>query len=165
VVQVNISPGGVPKRPIASAHVGPLGVEGDDHAHPKYHGGPSKAVLLIASELIDQLAAEGFPVFYGALGENFTTRGLDPRQWRTGQRFRMPGGLILELTTVRVPCSTLDIYRHPNGRPIQQEIYDKVVKAGDPSSPKWALSGFYASVVQPGPVEPGVPIVLLDQVV
>jgi MOSC domain-containing protein YiiM len=66
---------------------------------------------------------------------------------------------------VRTPCATLDVYRHPDGRAIQKEIYDSAVKAGDPTSPRWALSGFYAAVVQPGPVFPGAPIVLLDQVV
>ena len=36
---------------------------------------------------------------------------------------------------------------------------------GDTSSPRWALGGFYASVVQPGIIRPGDPISLLDQVV
>ena len=38
------------------------------------------------------------------------------------------------------------------------QIYDKHVKAGDPSSPRWGMSGWYASVVSPGPVAPGDPI-------
>ena len=58
------------------------------------------------------------------------------------------GGARLELTKIRVPCDTLDIY----GPTIKQEIYDKRVKAGDPASPRWGLSGFYASVIEPGPV-------------
>ena len=66
---------------------------------------------------------------------------------RIGQQLRA-GGAILELTIVRVPCVTLDIY----GPAIKQEIYDKRVKAGDPGSPRWGMSGFYASVIEPGPV-------------
>ena len=66
---------------------------------------------------------------------------------RLGQRLRA-GGALLELTKVRVPCATLDVY----GPAIKQEIYDRRVKAGDPTSPRWGMSGFYASVIEPGPV-------------
>ena len=48
---------------------------------------------------------------------------------------------------------------------IQKAVYDAQVKAGDPSSPRWALAGFYASVVQTGIVRRGDPISLLDQMV
>jgi MOSC domain-containing protein YiiM len=121
-------------------------------------------VLLIAAETYDRLQARGFPVFYGAFGENFTTRGIDPAGMRAGQRYRV-GNVLIELTKVRTPCATLDVFRHPDGRPVQKEIYDAAVKAGDPSSPRWALSGFYASVLQPGLLFPGSPIVLLDHAV
>jgi MOSC domain-containing protein YiiM len=92
-------------------------------------------------------AAHGYPVYYGALGENLTTRGLDPREMRAGQRFRV-GQAVIELTQVRGPCKSLDVY----GPEIKNEIYDAAVKAGDTSSPRWARSGFYAAVVRPGPV-------------
>jgi len=104
-------------------------------------------VLLITAEAIAELAAHGFPVYYGALGENLTTRGIDRRLLRTGQRFRA-GSALIELTKVRGPCATLDIY----GPAIQRAIYDAQVDAGDFGSPRWALSGFYAAVVQPGVV-------------
>src|SRR6266478_2930676 len=147
IVQINISRGGVPKRPIPEGSITPLGLEGDLCAHPHIHGGPRQAVLLIAAETVDDLIARGYPVYYGALGENLTTRGLDRRQLRVGQTLRA-GGALLELTKVRVPCSTLDVY----GPTIKQEIYDPRVKAGDPTSPRWGMSGFYASVIEPGPV-------------
>src|ERR1019366_1380963 len=50
IVQVNISPGGLPKRAIAEGWITPLGIEGDLHAHPNIHGGPLKAILIIAAE-------------------------------------------------------------------------------------------------------------------
>ena len=118
VLQINISRGGIPKRPIDEAEVTTLGVVGDDHAHPQLHGGPRQALLLITSEGIDVLSAQGFPVFYGALGENLTTHGLDRRKMRTGQRYRI-GGILVELTKIRVPCDTLSIY----GPGIQKAIY------------------------------------------
>ena len=160
IIQVNLSPGGVPKRPVAEAFLGPLGLEGDAVAHPAIHGGPQKAVLLISSEAIDELIAKGYPLFYGALGENLTTKGLDRTQMRPGQRYRA-GGAIIEITKLRRPCNTLNIY----GPGIQQEIYDERIKAGDTSSPKWGLPGFYASIIRPGHVSAGAPIALIEQAV
>jgi len=151
-MQINVSRlGGVPKRPVAEARVTPFGIEGDACAHPNIHGGPRKAVLLLPAEAVDALRERGYPVFYGALGENFTTRGLDPKQLRLGQQVRIGGEVLIELTAVRRPCSTLDVY----GPAIKDEIYDERVKAGDPSSPRWGWSGFYAAVLQPGAVRPG----------
>lgn len=157
IVQINVSPGGIPKRPIAAGMITPLGLAGDSCAHPQIHGGPRQAVLLIAAETIDELKALGYPVFYGALGENLTTRGLDRRQLRIGHQLRA-GVAVLEITKVRGPCAALDIY----GPAIKQEIYDSRVMAGDATSPRWGMSGFYARVIQPGPVHPDDAVVILS---
>ena len=159
ISQINISHGGVPKHPVPDAMVHPLGVEGDAHAHPHIHGGPNQAILLITSEAIEELRSQGFPVYPGALGENVTTEGIDRRQMRAGQRYRL-GDVIIELTKVRAPCNQLDGY----GAGIHQAMYNKpAVKAGDASTPTWAISGFYAAVIQGGMIRVGAPIVLLDQ--
>ena len=127
-----------------------LGFEGDRHAHPGIHGGPDKAVLLASEELIGELAARGYPLVAGSLGENLTTRGIDFSLLRVGDRLRA-GAAIIEITQPRGPCSALDIY----GEGLREEIYDARVKALDPSSPRWGWSGFYASVLRPGPVGAG----------
>jgi MOSC domain-containing protein YiiM len=145
IIQINTSAGGVPKRPVPEAEIHPLGLAGDGHAHPEIHGGPRKAVLLIAAEVVDDLVARGYPVFYGALGENLTTRGIDVRRFRIGDQVRA-GGAVLEITQPRFPCTALDIY----GKGIQREIYDAQVRALDPLSPKWGMSGLYARVLVPG---------------
>lgn len=150
IIQVNISRGGLPKHAIDAGFIGSVGIEGDLHAHPQFHGGPRKAILIIASETVELLKARGYPVFPGALGENLTTRGLEIRDLRLGDEIRA-GGAILEITVPRVPCASLDVY----GPSIKQEIFDARVKALDPSSPRWGMSGFYASVRSPGPVAPG----------
>ncbi len=147
IIQINISRGGLPKRSIPEGILTPLGFEGDLCAHPQLHGGPNQAVLLIAAEVIDELTARGYPLFYGALGENLTTLGFDRSRLRIGDRLRA-GGATLEISKVRVPCAALDVY----GPTIKQEIYDKRVKAGDPASPRWGMSGFYARVIESGPV-------------
>jgi MOSC domain-containing protein YiiM len=141
----------------------PLGLQGDNHAHPQIHGGPQKAILLIANEGIEYLKSLGYPVYPGALGENITTLGLDFRQLRFGQRFRV-GHAFIELTRMRVPCSTLDIYNDA-GSHIQDAIFDNLVKAGDPLSPRWGLSGFYGRVLEPGVIRQNDIIALADQAV
>jgi MOSC domain-containing protein YiiM len=158
IVQVSISPGGLPKRAVPGGFVATLGVEGDGHFHPGIHGGPRKAILLIAAEVVEELHQRGYPVFFGAMGENFTTRGIDVRNLRIGDRIRA-GGAMLEITQPRGPCTALDIY----GPTIKQEIYDQRVKALDHTSPRWGMSGFYASVVQPGPACPGDIITVVSQ--
>ena len=104
-------------------------------------------MLLIAAEVVDELAARGYPVFYGALGENLTTRGIRVQDLRAGDQLRA-GAALLEITRPRGPCSALHIY----GESIKQEIYDEQVRALDPTSPHWGKSGFYARVLQPGVV-------------
>ncbi len=154
ILQINVSRGGLPKRPVPEAFLTPLGFEGDSVAHPGIHGGPQKAVLLITSETTDELTARGYPLLYGALGENLTTRGLDRGQLRIGMRLRA-GAAVIELTRLRQPCSSLDIY----GPGLQAEIFRKGI---EPSDPAFGLSGFYASVVQPGLVRANDPIEVLD---
>jgi MOSC domain-containing protein YiiM len=155
IVQVSISAGGVPNHAIREGTLGTNGMVGDGWRYP-FHGGPRRAILLITAEGIDSLAAQGFPVHYGALGENLTTRGLDRFLLRLGQRFRA-GETIIELTQVRLPCDTLSVY----GTGIQAAMYDARAQAGDAGSPVWGMSGFYASVVEPGILRPGDTIVLL----
>jgi MOSC domain-containing protein YiiM len=159
IVQLNISNGGLPKRAVLNSFLTPIGLEGDNCAHPEIHGGPQQAVLLITSETIAELTARGYPLFFGALGENLTTLGLDRHALRVGQRFHV-GGALIELTKPRAPCSTLDVY----GPTLQREIYDQHVKKGDTKSARWGMSGFYAAVIEPGPVYVGDAIRLESEV-
>ena len=57
LLQINVSRGGIPKRPIPAAMLTPLGLEGDEHANPQIHGGPDQAVLIMTAETIDELVA------------------------------------------------------------------------------------------------------------
>ncbi|HYL77055.1 MAG TPA: MOSC domain-containing protein [Bryobacteraceae bacterium] len=160
ILHINISPGGVPKRAIPEGIVTIEGIRGDSCAHPAIHGGPRQAVLIITAEGLGELIAQGFPLYPGALGENLTTQGLDRRQMRVGQRYRI-GEVFLEITKLRGPCTTLDVY----GPGIQRAVYDAQVKSGDASSPRWGLGGFYAQVLKPGVIRPHDIITLVDQAV
>jgi MOSC domain-containing protein YiiM len=157
VIQINVSPGGLPKRPILAGIVNPLGIAGDGHSNPQVHGGPRQAILIITSEGVDELKELGFPLYPGAMGENLTTIGLNRRSVRVGQRYRI-GDVLLEITKLRAPCNNLN----PYGPGIQRAVYDQEVKAGNPESQRWGLGGFYASVLRTGTIHPGDPIQLLD---
>jgi MOSC domain-containing protein YiiM len=158
ILQISTSPGGLPKRPVSGGFIASLGIEGDAHALLGIHGGPRQAVLLIAAEVIEELQRRGYPVVFGSLGENLTTRGINVHDLRIGDRLRA-GGALLEITKPRGPCSQLDIY----GAAIKQEIYDSRVKARDHTSPHWGMSGMYLSVVEPGPVRTGDIIAVVAQ--
>ncbi|HKX74242.1 MAG TPA: MOSC domain-containing protein, partial [Acidimicrobiia bacterium] len=75
--QINTSPGGVPKAPIASGEVTVNGMVGDGHNDRVHHGGPDAALCLFSLEVIQEMQREGHPIFPGAAGENLTITGLD----------------------------------------------------------------------------------------
>jgi MOSC domain-containing protein YiiM len=150
------SQGGIPKLAIPSAELTEAGIAGDKWRYP-FHGGRSKAILLVTAEGIDELVAQGFKLFPGAVGENLTTRGLDRRQLRLGQRFSV-GDAAIELAQIRTPCATLDVY----GTGIQAAMLDARAQAGDPESSRWGLSGFYASMVHKGTIRTGDAIRLMS---
>lgn len=107
VAQLNISPGGMPKRPIPSAMVTRDGVAGDWQKNRKYHGGPNRAICIYSEELYAWLREQGVEVRNGDVGENFTTRGLDLLKLAKGDRLRVGERCIIQITDVRVPCSQL----------------------------------------------------------
>ncbi|HZM01158.1 MAG TPA: MOSC domain-containing protein, partial [Planctomycetota bacterium] len=107
VVQVNVSQGGVPKRPVPAAAVTRDGLEGDRQADRRYHGGPGRAVSVWSLELIEALRAEGHPVVPGGAGENLTVAGLDWGAVRPGARLRFAGGVELEVADFAAPCQTI----------------------------------------------------------
>src|SRR4051812_39392381 len=96
VVQINVSRGGIPKGPIDIAQVTTRGIDGDSWAHPRFHGGPKQAVLLISIEDLDWLQERGYPVYPGALGENLSVRGIPFRDIRIGDRYHA-GAAALEI--------------------------------------------------------------------
>lgn len=109
IVSVNVSPGGVPKRPVPRAWIGPLGLDTDAHAEPEpSHGGPDQAVCLYSVESIARVAAEGHQAFPGAYGENLTLEGIELGDLRRGDHLEIgDGGPVLELTGRAEPCQTI----------------------------------------------------------
>lgn len=107
IVSINISAGGIPKRPVPQCEVSEGGLVGDAHDHDK-HNHPDHAVSLLDEERIEALVAEGFPLRPGAVGENLTLRGVDVQSLAPGDRLRFPSGAELEISKMRKPCYVLD---------------------------------------------------------
>ena len=136
IVSVNVSPGGIPKVPVAAGPVSTGGLEGDGHEHDK-HITPLQAICLIDEEDLDDLRAEGFDVGPGVVGENLTVRGLEVDDLRPGDRLRLSGGVVLEYTKARKPCFVLDSIS-----PRLKEVVE-------------GRFGGYAKVITPGEIRPG----------
>jgi len=95
-----------------------LGVAGDAHAgetvkhRSRVARDPSqpnlRQVHLIHAELFDELAAKGFSVAPGALGENVTTRGIDLLGLPRGTVLRIGAEAVVEVTGLRNPCAQID---------------------------------------------------------
>ena len=95
-----------------------LGVEDDAHLgrtvqhRSRVARDPSqpnlRQVHLLHAELHDELAAAGFPVEAGEMGENVTTRGLGLLALPAGARLRLGPDAVVEITGLRNPCAQLD---------------------------------------------------------
>jgi MOSC domain-containing protein YiiM len=139
----------VPKLPVSRARVGSLGLEGDGHRDVQHHGGPDRALCLFALERLEALRAEGHPVAPGVLGENLTVAGLDWSAVGPGDRFRLGGSVVIEVTRFTSPC-----------RNIRGAFHDgECGRVSENRHPGW--SRVYARVLAPGEIRAGDPIARL----
>ena len=98
-----------------------LGVEGDAHcgATVKHRSRVAqnpdqpnlRQVHLMHAELFDELAAAGFTVAPGELGENITTRGVELLGLPVGARLHLGEAAIVELTGLRNPCRQIESFQ------------------------------------------------------
>lgn len=140
VIQVSGSKGGLPKTPLLLAQVDNTGVEGDRQATRRHHGAPVQALCLFSAEVIDEFAAQGHPVTYGATGENLTIRGLDWSKLRAGLELEI-GGVTCRLTAPAVPCSQ-------NSPWFTDGDFSRLSHTKHPGHSRW-----YASVVRGGTIQ------------
>jgi MOSC domain-containing protein YiiM len=123
-------------------HVGPLGLEGDEQADKKHHGGPHMAVLMYSEShypgwrLVEGLAEMG----PGGFGENLTVSGFDETQVCIGDVLEV-GGARLQVASPRAPCA--DISRRWD----REWLLKKVVERRH--------TGWYLRVLSPGVVRAG----------
>ena len=130
------------KGPVTGlARIGTLGLEGDQQADRRYHGGPSRALCCYVREHQEAWAREwGREVHSGEFGENLTISGLDETSAHIGDRFRF-GTAVIEIASARGPCGTLA------ARLGVPDIVLRIRARG------W--TGWYCRVVEPGEATAG----------
>jgi len=141
--QINVSDGGVPKRPVLQGVITNQGLEGDRQRNLRFHGGLERAICLFSAELIERLQDEGHSIDAGLTGENLTLAGIDWERIRPGVVLSVGPEVRLEVTSYTAPCSH-------NGQWFLDGDY---LRISQKTNPGW--SRVYAKVLQGGVVRPG----------
>ncbi|TMQ12315.1 MAG: MOSC domain-containing protein [Deltaproteobacteria bacterium] len=126
------------------------GLVGDAICDPRHHGGDDQAVYAYARADLDMWAAAlGRALDNGGFGENLTTAELDVTGARIGERWRIGRTLVLEVSCPRIPCRTFAGWIGERG------WIRRFTHAARP--------GAYLRVVEPGPVQRGDAIEVVDR--
>ena len=142
VAQLNLSDGGVPKRPVDSVDVTLRGVVGDRQAARQHHGRPLQALCLWSADVIAALQEEGHPIAAGFAGENITLSGIDWSTIRPGAQLRI-GGALAEVSAWATPCKkNAEWFTDRDFNRMNHELH-----------PGWSRA--YAWVREPGSVRTG----------
>jgi MOSC domain-containing protein YiiM len=132
-----------------SVHLRHLGVDGDEQANLKVHGGIDKAVYAYPSEhyafwkeclLKENRMSSQQELVFGSFGENLTTAGLLETEVFIGDIWQI-GSTTLQVTQFREPCFKFNIKMNYSG------AAKKMAQTG--------YSGWYLSVLKPGMIKAG----------
>lgn len=139
---------GICKRPVlGSVEVTELGLHGDHILDSRHHGGVDQAVYAYSADDYEWWARQtGHDYPAGLFGENLTISGL-PSDMYIGDRLLI-GDLVLEVTSARIPCSTLA------ARMADREFGMAFRKAERP--------GIYLRVLNPGAVSSGDSVTMVE---
>ena len=147
---------GIDKRPVSGPVLvtapgpkgtGAVGLDGDRVYDVRHHGGTDQAVYAYAREELDDWQAElGLPLRNGSFGENLTTEGVDVSGALIGERWRVGGDVLLEVSCPRIPCGTFQGWLGRSG------WIKRFTEAARP--------GAYLRVIEPGRVSPGDPVTI-----
>ncbi|MDP4026286.1 MOSC domain-containing protein [Methylobacterium sp. NEAU 140] len=146
---------GIGKTPAAGAvRIGFGGLDGDEQADPRHHGGPEKAVHHYARDHYAawrRALAPAIPACLaapGAFGENLSTRGVTEAEVCVGDLWRA-GSALLQISQARQPCWKLD---HRFGAPGMARRVQTACR-----------TGWYYRVIEPGTVAAGDTLDLVDR--
>ena len=143
IVQINISDGGTPKRPIPQVQITSDGLVGDRQRNLKYHGGLDRAVCLWSAEIIQTLQNEGHPMEPGSAGENITVAGLAWEQLVPDMQLQLGDTVRLLITDYAAPCRHISRY-------FSDRRYSRISQKYHPG-----VSRLYTRVLTPGIVSVG----------
>lgn len=128
-----------------------LGLDGDQQADLKHHGGVDKAVLVLPAN-----AYQRFEVAqpFGFLGENLSIEGIDEDEICLGDRLQI-GMTLLEVTQPRSPCWKLDAQVTTDTKRKRGAFLKAYSQSG--------RVGFYCRVLAGGNVEAGQSVIWLTR--
>lgn len=147
----NGEPSAVSKQPVSGAvALGPRGVAGDEQAYHG-HGGTEKAILHYPAEHYERWRHRfgSFALAPGDLGENITTHGMREENVCLGDRYRIGGSVVVEVSQPRQPCWKL-------GHNAKIRELPRVIQED-------GATGWYYRVVMPGEIEAGMEMELLSR--
>ena len=136
VVQLSVSGGGLPKRPVVSVEVDWSGLDGDRQKTRVHHGRPWQALCLWSAEVIAAFQHAGHPIQRGFAGENITVEGLEWSDVRPGVRLQI-GDVLCEISAYALPCfqnkpffldGNFEVMHHERG-PVSR-VYATVLATG-----------------------------------
>ncbi len=146
VASLFTSHGGVPKHARPTIAVGFAGIEDDVQNDRANHGRPWQAVCLWSTEVIDAFRAGGHPLAPGLAGENITTTGIDWERIVPGVHLQV-GDALLEVSAYAVPCRKNAAWFTDGHFGLMHHRHGFVSRA-------------YATVLRPGRIATGDPVVL-----
>lgn len=118
-----------------------LGIDGDQQADTRHHGGPDKAVLMYSADHFPHWRAFGLAKMAGGgFGENLTVSDFAEPQVCIGDRLRI-GTALFEVSQPREPCSNI------NRRWGRRGVTEEVAQTG--------RGGWYLRVIDVGTLETG----------
>jgi MOSC domain-containing protein YiiM len=142
---------GIYKSPVSGRiPLSPTNLAGDGQADLNVHGGPDKAVCVYSADHYpfwrEQLGApECGP---GWFGENFSIEGQSEQDVAVGDTYRV-GTVVVQISQPRAPCSKL------GRRWSRLDMPKLVLQSG--------RTGWYLRVLEPGDVECGDTLTLIDR--
>ncbi|MFI2759820.1 MOSC domain-containing protein [Streptomyces echinatus] len=130
--------------------VGASGLAGDAVCETRHHGGDDQAVYAFAREELDEWERElGRSLANGCFGENLTTAGLDVSGALIGERWLIGSGVVLEVTSGRIPCNTFQGHLGERG------WVKRFTRKG--------ATGAYLRVIEPGEIRAGDPVEIVHR--
>ena len=143
----------IDKRPVEGPiRVLELGLEGDEQADRKHHGGIDMALHAYANEhypdWIAQFGEHHRLPAPGSFGENLALRGATEHDLCIGDRFRL-GNAVVEISQARQPCWKLETHLRREG------IVKAIIKNH--------RSGWYFRVIEEGEAEEGQTLEFLER--
>ena len=137
---------GLPKIKVEKAEITFEGINGDYNRFrkKKKNNDPDMALMILSTDVIDQLNLEGWPVEAGHLGENLTLTNINYNNLEPDQEYTIGSHVKIKISFICDPCSNLKALPYV-GENRKTEFIKTLMKR----------RGWYARVLKPGHLTAG----------